>query len=255
MLLSFVLPEVLLAVALLFVITTVAVPVNLGTTAQVIGLVTFQVSYPAVLVRARLATIGPQYEEAAMDLGASPLGALRRIILPMLMPAIFASTVLVFADVIDDFVLVRYLSGDAVYRARLGEDLQHRARRADACAQCAGDAAATGRADRHCDRLPGVPTYDPLGHDHQRPRNRRLRRRGVTTRFTMSSEAALCPTQQAFGSWRRTTPAERSGLLLRAADVLEAHAEELKSPDTPVLGHSASARAENCRPRPRSAVG
>lgn len=113
MLLSFVLPEVLLAVALLFVITTVAVPVQLGTTAQVIGLVTFQVSYPAVLVRARLATIGPQYEEAAMDLGASPLGALRRIILPMLMPAVFASTVLVFADVIDDFVLVRYLSGGA----------------------------------------------------------------------------------------------------------------------------------------------
>ena len=113
MLLSFVLPEVLLAVALLFVITTVAVPVELGTTAQVIGLVTFQVSYPAVLVRARLATIGPQYEEAAMDLGASPLGALRRIIVPMLLPAIFASTVLVFADVIDDFVLVRYLSGDA----------------------------------------------------------------------------------------------------------------------------------------------
>jgi len=113
MLLSFVLPEVLLAVALLFVLTTVALPIDLGTTAQVIGLITFQVSYPAVLVRARLATIGPQYEEAAMDLGASRLGALRRIILPMLMPAIFASTVLVFADVIDDFVLVRYLSGDA----------------------------------------------------------------------------------------------------------------------------------------------
>jgi spermidine/putrescine transport system permease protein len=113
MLISFVLPEVLLAVALLFVITTIALPIDLGTSAQVIGLVTFQVSYPAVLVRARLATIGPQYEEAAMDLGASPLGALRRIILPMLMPAIFASTVLVFADVIDDFVLVRYLSGGA----------------------------------------------------------------------------------------------------------------------------------------------
>jgi spermidine/putrescine transport system permease protein len=113
MLMAFVLPEVLLAVALLFVITTVAVPVDLGTTAQVIGLVTFQVAYPAVLVRARLATIGAQYEEAAMDLGASPVGALRRIIMPMLMPAVFASAVLVFADVIDDFVLVRYLSGDA----------------------------------------------------------------------------------------------------------------------------------------------
>ena len=111
MLLSFVIPETLLAVALLFLVTTIVLPFTLGTTAQVVGLVTFQVSYPAVIVRARLATIGRQYEEAAMDLGASPAGALRRVILPMLTPAILASTVLVFADVIDDFVLVRYLSG------------------------------------------------------------------------------------------------------------------------------------------------
>ena len=106
-------PETLLAVALLFVVTTVVLPITLGTSAQVIGLVTFQISYPAILVRARLATIGSQYEEAAMDLGASPLQAQRRVILPMLVPAILASTVLVFADVIDDFVIVRYLSGDS----------------------------------------------------------------------------------------------------------------------------------------------
>ena len=113
MLLSFVIPETLLAVSLLFLITIIAVPFYLGSTAQVVGLVTFQLSYPAVLVRARLATIGRHYEEAAQDLGASPIGSLRRVILPMLAPAIFASTVLVFADVIDDFVIVRYLSGDS----------------------------------------------------------------------------------------------------------------------------------------------
>jgi spermidine/putrescine transport system permease protein len=113
MLVSFVVPEVLLAVALLFVVTSLALPIGLGTSAQVIGLVTFQIAYPAVLVRARLATIGNQYEEAAMDLGASPMDALRRVTVPMLFPAIFASTVLVFADVIDDFVLVRYLSGNS----------------------------------------------------------------------------------------------------------------------------------------------
>ncbi|WP_286199120.1 ABC transporter permease subunit [Mycobacterium sp. ELW1] len=113
MLVSFVVPEVLLAVALLFVMTSLALPFGLGTSAQVIGLVTFQIAYPAVLVRARLATIGSQYEEAAMDLGASPMQALRRVTVPMLFPAIFASTVLVFADVIDDFVLVRYLSGNS----------------------------------------------------------------------------------------------------------------------------------------------
>jgi spermidine/putrescine transport system permease protein len=110
MLISFVIPEVLLAVALLFVMTNLALPIGLGTSAQVVGLVTYQVAYPAVLVRARLATIGKQYEEAATDLGASPIGALWRVTMPMLMPAIFASTVLVFADIIDDFVLVRYLS-------------------------------------------------------------------------------------------------------------------------------------------------
>lgn len=113
MLVSFVIPEVLLAVALLFAITSLALPIGLGTSAQVVGLITFQIAYPAVLVRARLATIGNQYEEAAMDLGASPMQALRRVTVPMLFPAIFASTVLVFADVIDNFVLVRYLSGNS----------------------------------------------------------------------------------------------------------------------------------------------
>jgi spermidine/putrescine transport system permease protein len=113
MLLSFVIPETLLAVALLFLVTNIVTPLSLGTSAQVAGLVTFQLSYPVVIVRARLMTIGKQYEQAAIDLGASPMGAVRRVLLPMLMPAIFASAVLVFADVIDDFVIVRYLSGDA----------------------------------------------------------------------------------------------------------------------------------------------
>jgi spermidine/putrescine transport system permease protein len=113
MLLSFVIPETLLAVALLFLVNEVTTPLALGTSAQVAGLVTYQVSYPVVIVRARLLTIGKQYEQAAIDLGASALGAVRRVLLPLLMPAIFASAVLVFADVIDDFVIVRYLSGDA----------------------------------------------------------------------------------------------------------------------------------------------
>jgi spermidine/putrescine transport system permease protein len=112
--LSFVIPEIVLAAGLLFMITQLAVPFQLGTTAQVVGLVTFQISYPVVIVRARLLTIGRHYEEAARDLGASPVQALRRVLLPMLTPAVFASAVLVFADVIDNFVLVRYLSAGAL---------------------------------------------------------------------------------------------------------------------------------------------
>ncbi len=110
MLLSFVLPEIVIGVAMYLVITFLLKDlIKLGTTAQVIGLVTFQISYPVIVVRARLLTIPKYYEEAGMDLGASPTQAVRKVLLPLLYPAIFASVALVFADSIDDFVTVRYL--------------------------------------------------------------------------------------------------------------------------------------------------
>ena len=112
-LITFVIPEIALAIGLLFMVTFLATPFGLGTTAQIIGLVTFQLAYPLVICRARLLTIGAHYEDAARDLGASAIGAVRRIILPMLFPAILVSAILVFADVLDDFVIVRYLSSDA----------------------------------------------------------------------------------------------------------------------------------------------
>jgi spermidine/putrescine transport system permease protein len=113
MLLSFVMPEIVLGVAMFLVVAHVATFIDLGTPAQVVGLVTYQLSYPVIIVRARLLSIDKEYEEAAMDLGASPRSAVRRVLLPLLYPAIFASFVVVFADTIDDFVTVRYLSGPA----------------------------------------------------------------------------------------------------------------------------------------------
>jgi spermidine/putrescine transport system permease protein len=114
MLLSFVLPEMILGVALFLVFTYLFDNLlKLGTAAQWLGLITFQMSYAVVIVRARLLTIGPEYEEAAMDLGAKPGQSLRRVLLPLLWPAILASVAVVFADSVDDFVIVRFLSGAA----------------------------------------------------------------------------------------------------------------------------------------------
>jgi spermidine/putrescine transport system permease protein len=110
MVFSFVIPELIFGVALFFVFNTLFTQVHLGTLAETLGLVTWNLSWPAIIVRARLVTIGRQYEEAAADLGASRLEAIRRVLLPLLAPAIFASAVLVFAGVIDDFVLVNLLS-------------------------------------------------------------------------------------------------------------------------------------------------
>jgi spermidine/putrescine transport system permease protein len=113
MIFAFVIPELLLAVALFLLVTQALTFIRLGTTAEVAGLVVWNLSWPAVIVRARLVSIGRSLEEAATDLGASRLGALGRVLLPMLMPAIFASAVLVFASVIDDFVIVEQLSSTA----------------------------------------------------------------------------------------------------------------------------------------------
>jgi spermidine/putrescine transport system permease protein len=113
LILSFVIPELIFGVAMFFVFTVLFTTVGLGTIAETLALVTWNLSWPAIIVQARLVTIGKQYEEAAADLGANYWQTMRRVLLPLLTPAIFASAVLVFSSVIDDFVLVDLLNSNS----------------------------------------------------------------------------------------------------------------------------------------------
>jgi spermidine/putrescine transport system permease protein len=117
MLVPLVTPEIVMAVSLLVVFTQLALfpfnAIHLGTVAQVVGQVTFSLSYVVVIVRSRLVSIGPEYEEAARDLGATSWAAIRLVLLPLLMPAILASMLIVFALSIDDFVVTQYMSSTA----------------------------------------------------------------------------------------------------------------------------------------------
>jgi spermidine/putrescine transport system permease protein len=113
MILSFVIPELIFGVAMFFMFTALFSFVHLGTLAETLGLVTWNVSWPAIIVQARLVTLGKQYEEAAADLGATQWQTMRRVMLPLLAPAVFASAVLVFSSVIDDFVIVDLLNSNA----------------------------------------------------------------------------------------------------------------------------------------------
>jgi spermidine/putrescine transport system permease protein len=116
MLVPLVTPELVLAATLLLLFTQVAIVpfvlIGVGTTAQLIGQVTVCLPYVVVIVRSRLASIGKEYEEAARDLGASPTQALRLVLLPLMLPAIVASMLIVFALSMDDFVVTQYLSAD-----------------------------------------------------------------------------------------------------------------------------------------------
>jgi spermidine/putrescine transport system permease protein len=110
MLFPLVTPEIVMGVSLLLVFTHVFTFIHTGTLAQILGHVTFSISYVVVIVRGRLFSIGRQYEEAAADLGASPVAALSRVLLPLLAPAIIASAAVVFAISFDDFVISQWLS-------------------------------------------------------------------------------------------------------------------------------------------------
>jgi spermidine/putrescine transport system permease protein len=106
-------PEIVMGTMLFLVFDNLYTSIPLGRPAMLLGHITFSVSYVVILVRGRLFTIGPDLEEAAQDLGASPIAAVRTVLLPLLGPAIFASLMIVFATSIDDFVISAFLSADA----------------------------------------------------------------------------------------------------------------------------------------------
>src|SRR5262245_54464551 len=103
-------PEIVMGTALLLLFVDLLTFIPLGTPAQAIGHITFSLIFVVLIVRGRLLAIGPEYEEAARDLGASRLQALRLALLPMLVPAIVASGIIVFAISMDDFVISAFLS-------------------------------------------------------------------------------------------------------------------------------------------------
>ncbi|MFL6286769.1 MAG: ABC transporter permease [Actinomycetes bacterium] len=106
-------PELVLGSALYLVIITLYSQIGLGFKALLLGHVTFSISFILVIVRSRLVSIGSEYETAAQDLGATRMQAIRTILLPMLVPAIFASAMITFAASLDDFVVSNFLYGDA----------------------------------------------------------------------------------------------------------------------------------------------
>ena len=84
---------------------------TLGRWTVVIAHTAFASSYVAILVRARLATVPRSLEEAALDLGATPAQAFRRVTLPLLAPAVVGGALLAFTLSLDEYVLTFFTSG------------------------------------------------------------------------------------------------------------------------------------------------
>ena len=102
-------PEIIIAIAsLLFFVT---INIDLGIPTIIVTHVVYNTSIVALIVRARLAGMDRTLEEAAQDLGATPIRTIWRITIPLLYPAILAGGLLAFTFSFDDFVLTFFVSG------------------------------------------------------------------------------------------------------------------------------------------------
>jgi spermidine/putrescine transport system permease protein len=111
--LSLVTPEIVTGVSLLAFFQWVFryLHLQLGMHTVVLAHLSFSMAYVVLVVLARLRTFDPALEEAALDLGATELGAFRRVTLPYLAPAIAAAAMLAFTVSIDDYVITSLVAG------------------------------------------------------------------------------------------------------------------------------------------------
>ena len=102
--------EVVVGSALLTLFVTYGV--GLGATTVVVSQVMFSIPFVAITVRARLAGFDPALEEAAQDLGASPVATFFLVTLPVIFPGVLAAALLALAICLDDYVITSFVAGN-----------------------------------------------------------------------------------------------------------------------------------------------
>lgn len=107
--LPLVVPDMITAVSL--AIFFYAVHVELGFATVVMSHVAFGLSYAFVVVSAAVADFDPNLYDAALDCGATPAQAIRRIVLPILAPSLVVAWLFVFALSFDDFLITFFTKG------------------------------------------------------------------------------------------------------------------------------------------------
>ncbi len=104
-----VMPEVITGLSLLLLF--VAMGMDRGFWTVLIAHITFTMCFVAVVVQSRLLSFDMSVEEAAQDLGASPVATFFQVTLPIIAPAVFSGWVLAFTLSLDDLVTSAFTTG------------------------------------------------------------------------------------------------------------------------------------------------
>ena len=99
-------PEVVMGSSLLTLFLMMGIPA--GAVAILIAHIMFCVSFVVVAVKARVATLDPRLEEAAADLGSTPVQTFLRVTLPLAAPGIGAGALLAFSLSFDDYIITNF---------------------------------------------------------------------------------------------------------------------------------------------------
>ena len=105
-------PDIVTGISLL--ILFVFVRLNLGFTTLLLAHITFNIPYVILSVLPKLKQLNKHMYEAALDLGAKPLYAFFRVILPEIMPGVVTGFLLAFTLSLDDFVISFFTTGSGV---------------------------------------------------------------------------------------------------------------------------------------------
>ena len=108
-LLPYILPGILMGISLLVVIKALGIPLSPFTV--LLGHVSFTVPVVMFQVMSRIARMGPNYQSAAMDLGANPAQTFWYVTLPMIRTAIIGAALLAFTVSFDEIVISYFLTG------------------------------------------------------------------------------------------------------------------------------------------------
>lgn len=111
--LSLVTPEIVTGISLLalFQWSFRWLGLQLGMFTVILAHVAFSLAYVVIVISARLRTVSPSLEEAAMDLGATEWQAFVHVVLPALTPGIIAAALLALTVSFDDYVITSMVAG------------------------------------------------------------------------------------------------------------------------------------------------
>jgi len=110
MTLPIMIPGLLIGVSLLILMTSFF-HIQLSVQTAVIGQAVYTTPFVLLLVAARLQGFDTSLERAASDLGANTFNRLRYVVLPLIMPAVFAGALFAFTLSLDEFIITLFLIG------------------------------------------------------------------------------------------------------------------------------------------------